>query len=317
MDGVDKDWLLADKDQLALYHQLNSGEYVFNIKCYNRDGISSGTTTLQIHIVPAVWNRWWFYLLLFILAGCLVFYLLTWNYKRRKEKELLSRNYERKIAEVEMNTLRAQMNPHFIFNSLNSINDFILSNDPDNASGYLTKFSRLMRLILDNSRSEWVILDNELKALQLYIELEAVRFDNAFSYNIEISDEVSKETVIIPPLIIQPYVENAIWHGLLHRKQPGGKITIRIWRNEKDLFIEISDNGVGRIAAKNQKSKPSILHKSHGMKITAERLAIVNSVYNVNAQVEVTDLADDQNLPTGTRVLLTLNYETNGRNNHR
>ena len=317
MDGVDNDWVLADQEQAAIYHQLGSGNYILNIRCYNRDGIASKSITkLKIHIVPAVWNRWWFYLLLFILAAGIIYYLFTWNYKRRKEKQLLSRNYERKIAEVEMNTLRAQMNPHFIFNSLNSINDFILSNDPDNASGYLTKFSRLMRLILDNSRSEWVILENELKALRLYIELEAVRFDNAFSYSIEISEEISKETVIIPPLIIQPYVENAIWHGLLHREKPGGRITIKIWKNVTELFIEICDNGIGRTASKNQQSKTSILHKSHGMKITAERLSIVNNVYNVNAKVEVTDL-NDQNNSSGTRVLLTLNYETNGRSNHR
>ena len=173
-----------------------------------------------------------------------------------------------------------------------------------------------MRLILDNSRSEWVILENELKALRLYIELEAVRFDNAFSYNIDTSSSVSRETVIIPPLIIQPYVENAIWHGLLHRKQPGGRITIKIWKDDTNLFIEICDNGVGRMVAKNQ-HKNSILHKSHGMKITAERLSIVNSVYNVNAQVQVTDLVDEQKLPSGTCVLLTLKYEANGRNNHR
>ena len=318
MDGVDKDWVLADKDQVAIYHQLNSGHFVFSVKCFSRDGVSSlGVTTIKIHIIPAVWNRWWFYLLLAVLAGGILFYFLTWNYKRRKEKDLLRRNYERKIAEVEMNTLRAQMNPHFIFNSLNSINDFILSNDPDNASGYLTKFSRLMRLILDNSRSEWVILENELKALQLYIELEAVRFDNAFDYDISISEDVSRETVIIPPLIIQPYVENAIWHGLLHTNKPGGSITIRIWKDDINLFIEIQDNGVGRAAAKSQKSKTSILHKSHGMKITAERLAIVNNVYNVNAQVQVTDLEDEHNNASGTRVLLTLKYETNGRINHR
>src|SRR6188508_2969786 len=125
---------------------------------------------------------------------------------------------------MEMQALRAQMNPHFMFNSLNSINNFILKNDPDNASDYLTKFSRLMRLILDNSRSEWVLLENELKALQLYIELEAVRFDNAFKYSMEVTKDVDPETMMVPPLIIQPYVENAIWHGLLHRKEPGGRI---------------------------------------------------------------------------------------------
>ena len=317
LEGVDKDWILAEEEQAAIYHQLGNGKFTFYVKCVNREGIEcTHVTRLRIFIIPPIWNRWWFYLLMAFLIGGGFIFLLTWNYKRRSEKDQLRRKYERKIAEVEMNTLRAQMNPHFIFNSLNSINDFILSNDPDNASGYLTKFSRLMRSILDNSRSEWVTLQNELKALELYIELEAVRFDNAFSYHIEVANDVSKETALIPPLIIQPYVENAIWHGLLHRHLPGGMIAIKIEKLEKDLVISITDNGVGRKAAKDQKSKSSVLHKSHGMKITSERLSIVNNVYNVNAHVQVIDLQDEQFKPSGTKVLLTLNYQTNGYNNH-
>ena len=214
-----------------------------------------------------------------------------------------------------MQALRAQMNPHFMFNSLNSINNFILKNDPENASGYLTKFSRLMRLILDNSRSEWVLLENELKALELYIELESVRFDRSFDYAIEVTKDISLETVLIPPLIIQPYVENAIWHGLLHRKIPGGRLDIRLWRKEDKLYIEIEDNGVGRDEAKRLKSKTATIQKSHGMKITAERIDIVNKVYNVNTGVTITDLKNDTGTQNGTAVLITLKYKTHESHN--
>jgi sensor histidine kinase YesM len=206
------------------------------------------------------------------------------------------------------------MNPHFMFNSLNSINNFILKNDQDNASDYLTKFSRLMRLILDNSRSEWVLLENELKALQLYIELEAVRFDNAFSYSLEVTKDIDTQTVKVPPLIIQPYVENAIWHGLLHRKKAGGRIDIKLWGNYNVFYIEIKDNGVGRDEAKRLKSKTAVKQKSHGMKITAQRIEVVNKIYNVDAGVTITDLNDETG-NSGTSVLISFKYKNHDSHN--
>jgi ligand-binding sensor domain-containing protein/putative methionine-R-sulfoxide reductase with GAF domain len=217
---------------------------------------------------------------------------------------------ERQTAEMEMQALRAQMNPHFMFNSLNSINNFILKNDPDNASQYLTRFSRLMRLILDNSREEWVLLENELKALQLYIEMEAIRFDNVFDYKISMALDVNPSSVIVPPMIVQPYVENAIWHGLLHRKEAGSKLQIDIWKNNGELFIKIEDNGVGREEAEHLKSKFSSHKKSHGMKITAKRLDMVNKIYKVDAKVKIDDLKNGSDKSAGTSVLLQLKYKT-------
>ncbi|MEO6540297.1 MAG: histidine kinase, partial [Ferruginibacter sp.] len=184
----------------------------------------------------------------------------------------------------------------------------------DNASDYLTKFSRLMRLILDNSRSEWVLLENELKALQLYIELEAVRFDNAFNYSLEVTKDVDPETVMVPPLIIQPYVENAIWHGLLHRKEPGGRIDIKLWKNNGTFYIEVEDNGVGRDEAKRLKSKTATKHKSHGMQITAQRIEVVNKIYNVDAGVTISDLGDEMG-NSGTSVLISFKYKTHDSHN--
>lgn len=223
-------------------------------------------------------------------------------------------NLTKQIAEVKMQALRSQMNPHFIFNSLNSINHFILLNDTENASNYLTKFSRLIRLILDSSRTEWSILETEIKALELYIELEMVRFDNAFDYGIIIDDELNPATVMIPPLIIQPYVENAIWHGLLLKQDGKGKLQIKIWCDDDLLKISIEDNGVGRKKATQIKSSKTLLHKSHGMKITAERLDIVNNVYAVDATVVIEDLTDNTQNASGTRVLITMKKNTYASN---
>ena len=317
LKGVDKEWIPAEENQQANYNQVQNGSYVFNLKCVNRDGVSSTSSAMQkIVVTPPYWKTWWFYLLsLFLIAGS-AFIIFRWVSKRRKEKELININHEKQIAAMEMKTLRAQMNPHFIFNSLNSINTFILKSDGDNASEYLNKFSRLVRLILDNSRNEWVLLENELNALELYIELESIRFENKFSYSIFIDPLVSIAEVLLPPLIIQPYVENAIWHGLMHRKDPGGKITIRIRKENDNLEMQIEDNGVGRTMAEKLKGKKSELHRSYGMKITKERLDIVNEIYRVNATVNVTDLYPENVEETGTKVLLTIKYRTNAGNNY-
>ncbi len=317
LEGVDKSWAPAGRDQTARYNQLRSGHYLFRVKCTDRDGIeASGITLLPLYIVPPFWNTWWFYTCAGLLAAGGIFFAARWIDRRRKEKELMRLSYEKKIAVVEMNTLRAQMNPHFIFNSLNSINTFILKNDQENATDYLDKFSQLVRLILDNSRTEWVLLENEIKALKLYIELESLRCDNAFTCTFDIGEGVISSQVVVPPLIIQPYVENAIWHGLLHRQQPGGQIRIRIWKESNELKMQIIDNGVGRAEAARLEKRKKTRHRSHGMKITAERLAVVNEVYKVNARVMVTDAGDDQTGATGTKVLLTIQYKTHAGINH-
>ena len=311
LEGVDKGWILVGKEQMAHYNQLAPGHYLFKIKCINRNGIAAtAVTLLSIHIIPPFWNTWWFYMVISVVTAGSIFFVARWLYDRRKEKELLQRNYEKKIAAVEINTLRSQMTPHFIFNSLNSINSFILKNDQDNASDYLSKFSQLVRLILDNSRTEWVSLENELKALRLYIELESLRLDNSFAYSIHVDPAVPVSTIFIPPLIIQPYVENAIWHGLQYPQKEDGKISITIWKENDALMMQIEDNGVGIIEATRRKDKKISKHRSYGMKITAERLAIVNEVYKINTSVSVKDMQDAVTKTSGTKVLLTIKHTT-------
>ncbi|MBC7826806.1 MAG: histidine kinase [Chitinophagaceae bacterium] len=224
---------------------------------------------------------------------------------RQTEFKLIENN--RKIAETKLLALRLQMNPHFIFNSLTAINNFILNNDAEHASGLLTKFSRFVRQVLDNSRTEWVSLQDELKALQIYIELEQLRFENKFELNIKVGPDVDREMVHVPPLIIQPYVENAIWHGLLHKKEGIAILSINCWKEEDRLYLQIEDNGIGRQAsAKINKNNALTSHRSHGMKVTEERLQILNQVYNVEAVVSVVDLLLGDYQPAGTQVTLRM-----------
>jgi hypothetical protein len=214
--------------------------------------------------------------------------------------------FERKLADTEMTALRAQMNPHFIFNCLNSIKLYTLQNDSEQASEYLTKFARLIRLVLENSRSELVTIRNELEALQLYIELEAMRFKHKVKFAIELSAEVDPQYLKIPPLLLQPYVENAIWHGLMH-KMEGGKVTIAVSQPTDQLLrIEITDDGIGRAKAAQLKSKSAGRQKSFGMQVTADRIRIINQLYNIHTQTQILDLVDTFGEPCGTKVILEI-----------
>ncbi|MBC7850563.1 MAG: histidine kinase [Chitinophagaceae bacterium] len=227
----------------------------------------------------------------------------------KREAERILMDTQQKMSEVEMQALRAQMNPHFIFNCLNSINRYIVKSDQATASLYLTKFAKLIRLILDNSNTKNVMLSNELEALKLYIDMESLRFDKKFTYAITIDPGISTDSVEVPPLIIQPYVENAIWHGLLH-KQSSGHLQINVsMLVEGMLQCVIQDDGVGREKARDMRSKTATTKKSLGMKLTESRLSLLNKHAQLNASVEIIDMYAGENgsrLAIGTKVILNI-----------
>jgi LytS/YehU family sensor histidine kinase len=208
-------------------------------------------------------------------------------------------------TEMEMQALRAQMNPHFIFNSLNSINRFILQNDRAQASEYLTKFSKLVRMILQNSQASLITLESELESLDLYLNLESLRFNYHFDYHITVPKDLDKEVLQVPPLILQPYVENAIWHGLMHKEEKG-HLDIEISENDDQLFLKIKDNGVGRAKAKAMSSKSATKHKSMGLRITENRIAILQKNGSQESPVTIHDLVSDDGTPAGTEVIIKM-----------
>jgi len=228
------------------------------------------------------------------------------NIREEQKLQQIATAFEQKIAETEMTALRAQMNPHFIFNCLNSIKLYTLENDSQTASEYLTIFSQLIRLVLENSRSEKVTLQKELETLRLYIQLEAMRFKDKVKYRINIAPEIDQQYIDIPPLLLQPYVENAIWHGLMHKKE-GGNICINVSLPlEHCLQVEIIDDGIGRNLAAEFKSKSATRQKSFGLKMTSERIDIINQVYNIKADVQIIDLKDAMNNAIGTKVIIKI-----------
>ncbi|HVU55618.1 MAG TPA: histidine kinase [Puia sp.] len=210
-----------------------------------------------------------------------------------------------RAKELEIQALRSQMNPHFIFNCLNAINRFILGHETEAASDYLTKFSRLMRMIMNHSRHSTISLTEELEVLQLYLDMEKLRFKDAFDYVILHDDELDMGEIYIPPLLLQPFVENAIWHGLMHKTERG-LLTIELHAEGDLLTCIIQDNGVGRQRAGTLKSKSAQKHKSMGLQITAERLNLLTGNGAPGHYFDIEDLYDEDGRPSGTRVVLKI-----------
>jgi ligand-binding sensor domain-containing protein len=291
---INKNWTLADATHTASYSDLPPGRYSFEVRA--EDGVSEGRVeTLQIAIAPPFWQTWWFRAALVVaLAGAVALVM-----RRRVATVRTQEAFKQQIAEAEMMALRAQMNPHFIFNCINSIDAMIQSNDKYHATMYLNKFARLIRGILDSSKQKTVPISQDIETLRLYIELEQFRHDDKFTYEIHADPAVLQEDYRVPPLVIQPYVENAILHGIRHRKDGGGKLSISIGVADGHLLYHIEDNGVGMQSAARQ---PAGRH-SYGIQMSNDRVRLFNG--ENKASVDIT-YQEDGGQPTGTQVRVIL-----------
>ncbi len=307
-----KESLTADqtKGKFAAYNYnqkievLNNEKLLVQQKLKIKDQQLQGETLLRNILIS------------FVCAIILLSLLLLRNFllKRRNEilkNENIHRELNHRSMEMEMQSLRAQMNPHFIFNCLNSINRFIMKNESQAASDYLTQFSRLIRLVLNNSKKSWIPLEDEIEMLKLYLDMERLRFKDAFYYKLVPEEGLDSSAVSIPPLLLQPFVENAIWHGLMHKKE-NGLVTISFRVDQDILHCTIIDNGVGRAAAAAAGSKSSQNHKSLGIRITRERLALINGTTdNEKVSFAIEDLYDFEGEPSGTKVSLRIKLHRN------
>ena len=226
----------------------------------------------------------------------------------KKHAELL-----RRTSELEMQALRAQMNPHFIFNCLSSINRFILKNETEAASDYLTRFSRLIRMVLVHSQEPLITVEDELEILRLYLDMEQLRFKDAFDYKIIFTNRVDTGSVFIPSLLLQPFCENAIWHGLMH-KEKKGNLQVALSMEDHVLHCTITDDGIGRKMAAEMNSKSTEKNKSLGLKITRERLALLNGEKGITTSYEISDIQDEEGNVAGTRVDLRIRYKDSVEN---
>jgi hypothetical protein len=320
LEGINDSWQYAPVNHIIQYEELPPGKYRLVIQASRSGNLFQGPQKfIDIVIRPAYWETGWF-MLLSIMVFVIIIYGIIRNrlhqrYKSRleqwqKDNQLSEMRQntaalEQQALALEMQALRAQMNPHFIFNSLNAINRFIMQNDKIQASEYLTKFSRLVRLILENSKESLISLESELESLSLYLELESLRFEERFQYKISVPHELLEAEVKVPPLIIQPFAENAIWHGLMHKPEKG-QLDIEISAEKDQLYIRIADDGIGREKSRQIESKSAILHKSMGQQITMDRIAALGSHDAAKSSVSVNDLVNTDGIGAGTEVIIQI-----------
>jgi ligand-binding sensor domain-containing protein len=309
LEGYEKNWTRTNRNYVS-YSKLPPGNYTFYVRASNNDGIwSDQPASFSFRIKPLIWQTWWFK----IIAGLfIVFYGYTlvsnriqMARKKENEKMQLARQkteYEKQLAEIKLKALVSQMNPHFIFNCMNSIQAMILSDQNMQASTYLTKLSRLVRSVLENSVKTFIPLQEVIDNLKLYLELESLRFDQLFNYDIRV-ENIDAYSVEMPSMLIQPYIENSIWHGLL-KKEGEKNIHIRFYSKNKFIICEIEDNGIGRVKANELNLKKQ--HKSLGTMITQEMFETLHKIKDTKFQVDIIDLYDDNHQPSGTKVVIEM-----------
>lgn len=313
--GIDVDTVYSENRNFARYPNLKPGNYTFYLQATNSDGVwSTETARLNITIRPA-WYQTRLFILFLIALGLLVLYqIYQFRIRQVKAKEAnlrLQAEYKQReaehhleVAEIESAIFRLQMNPHFIFNSLNSIGSYIQQRDVRTANDYLARFSKLMRRILDLAKEPLIELSEEVDLLEQYLLTESIRLEKKFTYEINWSDDIEPDETFIPTMILQPFLENAIWHGIAPKDGPG-KILLQFQLKNGGLQCVVEDDGIGRKAA-------ALLHKkqpnqtSKALAITSQRLDLIKAKSGKDARYEIIDLYDAEGLAQGTRVVIQL-----------
>ncbi len=308
--GVDTTWHKG-MEHSVVYNSLSPGNYKFEVMAIAPDGnINLNIGHYAFQIKPRVYQTWWFKTLSVLLMITLVVFVIQNRVTFVRKQEQLKGD----LYQFRDRALRNQMNPHFIYNTLNSIQNYILKNDSNQSAEILAKFSQLMRLTFNNTSQERVTLAADLEALQLYVSLEQIRFGNRFSITIELGPQINPEAIYIPPLLLQPFIENSIIHGLA--TQENGQITIELYRSNDALQIEITDNGVGRNASGKIKDKKnrfnqifgasSLKRKSSGIETTRDRIEQLWVKKNNSSGFEIIDLYDETQHAIGTKIIFSI-----------
>jgi ligand-binding sensor domain-containing protein len=294
LQGIDSSWRYVGNKGEVQYANLSPGTYTILLRAANANGdFANDNITIHFIIHPPFWKTNWFLALVVLLAG----FFIYWLFRRRVNIVKRKAALQQQMSELEMKALRAQMNPHFIFNSLNSIQECIVTKNTDAAYNYLSQFSKLVRRILENSGKEMVPLKEEQELMQWYLSLEQLRFTDEFTFSIQ--NNCSNPQIEIPSMIVQPFIENALWHGLANKQ--GKKIISLVFNDDNTgIAIEISDNGIGRKAAALLPRRPD--KQSMGLDITKERL----QNYSHTSSIEIIDLLDTNGNAGGTKVIIHL-----------
>ncbi len=304
--NTDNQWITT-KNRSIILQNLEEGRYSFEVRAkkLNSDWGASKKISWEVH--PPWWATKRFGLLGGLSLGLLIAIIPFFVVRSKQRKKIEEAQMQNKLSRLELKALQAQMNPHFIFNAMNAIMHFILNENKLQANLYLSKFAKLMRLFLDASKSNYIVLDNELEMLQLYIDLEMLRFKNRFDFKLEVDSSIKLESIEIPSMILQPIIENAINHGLANKKGKGS-LLLKLEKNESNdrLTLIVEDNGVGREAAARIRKESLKQYKSHASNIIESRIQILNATFSEHIQVKTIDLTDDNGNAEGTRVELII-----------
>lgn len=308
--GIDNDWVNPIHTGQAIYSKLPPGHYKFHVRA-SADGINwhEAAYTADLIIEQPWWKQTWFRILCIALATGMIGFVYI-HFQRRRKNKMAMLLLNTKMAETKFLNLRLQMNPHFLFNSLSAIQHLIVSGQTNKAYKYLTVFSNLLRSLLNFAEKNFIPLEDEIRMLNMYTELESLRFDETFTWNITMDETLTAEEVFVPSLMVQPFAENAIWHGLLH-KEGKKELTIRFSAATDDfLSCIIEDNGIGREKAGQIKESniSARMRESKGISIIRERLDLLQQKTGKPANLEITDLYDIHDRPAGTRVKITIPY---------
>ena len=314
LNGFDEDWNPVSQTRFITYSNLQSGEYTFRVRASIDEKSWTKEQTFSFVIKPPFWKTIWFISLVSLL-GLTGIYIIFKVRMRSLEARRTTENliYKTRLMNLEQQSLNASMNRHFIFNALNSIQYYINRQDKLAANRYLSSFAKLIRKNLDSSNStdNLVLLTEELERLDLYISLEHMRFQDKFDYEISIAPDLDTDSIRVPAMFLQPYVENSIWHGVLPMQKPG-KIRVDIVKTDNQIKFVIEDNGIGIDESLKRKKSKEISHDSKGMLITSSRINVLRKITKRNIQiVGPFELQDEQGNGIGTKVEIMFPLEKN------
>jgi sensor histidine kinase YesM len=251
---------------------------------------------------------WWFWAAVIAGISVIVFLIVKLRVRSVRKQERLKAAHEKELLELEAKALRAQMNPHFIFNCLNSIKSLIQQHEEEKSVRYLTTFSKLIRTLFNNADKKEISLYDEIETCKLYLQLEAMRFDAKFSYSVKTDENIDLKSIRVPALIVQPFIENAIWHGIVPRNT-GGNVSLEVSKINGTVAIVIEDDGIGRETSRLNKSASGLAHQSKGVNLTHSRLELDNLLQQRKAELEIIDKKDENGRAAGTKVVIKLDKE--------
>lgn len=303
LNGLDTNWKTTTQTSLE-FISLPPGEYKLELFAINKLNVKSLPYSVNIVVQNPFWRSNWFMGGAILLTSLIAWFIGTQHNRAIIRKEKLRRLAEQQLLDLEQKALRAQMNPHFIFNCLHSIQSFILDKEPENANKYLSQFASLIRQTLENSLQSFILLADEIKYLSTYLQLEQMRSESKFDYRIETGAGLSATDISIPVMVLQPFVENAVRHGVQSVNGRTGLINIYFYINNQELVCRIEDNGIGRQQAQLQKNTEPAVYRSRGMQLTYERIELINTNSVKKINVEIVDKFNEYSKPGGTDVII-------------